>query len=222
MRPTKYTREVLEPIVKSSQSLAEVMRKLGLRATGGNHRHIKLRIRRCEIDISHFKGKISAQIQAIPERQLDELVATSTSFAQVLLKLGLADNGRPHHDLQARVRSLGLDTSHFTGRGWARGASWRTSDALERGRRKRRLKDEDVFVENSPTYAGSALIPRLLDLGWKYECVWCGVSEWRGGKLVLHLDHANGVHNDNRLVNLRLLCPNCHSQTETYSNRRRA
>ena len=86
---------------------------------------------------------------------------------------------------------------------------------------KRRLSDEQVFIENSPLYFGRSLLPRLMDLGWPYACAWCGISEWQGKPLVLHLDHANGIHNDNRLVNLRLLCPNCHSQTETYSNRRR-
>lgn len=50
-------------------------------------------------------------------------------------------------------------------------------------------------------------------------CSECGITEWRGRRLSLHLDHVNGVHNDHRLENLRLLCPNCHSQTETYGGR---
>ena len=221
MGSTKYTREMLEPIVKSSGSLAEVMRKLGLKVTGGNYRYISLRIRRSELDTSHFFGKISAQVKAIPEGKLEDLVRRCTSFAQVLLELGLPVEGRPHRDMTARVRSLGLDTSHFTGPGWSRGQTWRTNDSLARGRRKLRIRDEDVFIENSPISAGPLLTPRLLALGWSYECAWCGISEWRGTKLVLHLDHTNGIHNDNRLENLRLLCPNCHSQTATYSNRRR-
>lgn len=57
----------------------------------------------------------------------------------------------------------------------------------------------------------------ILDRGLlKYECAECAISQWRGKKLSLHLDHINGVNNDNRLENLRFLCPNCHSQTETY------
>lgn len=47
-------------------------------------------------------------------------------------------------------------------------------------------------------------------------CAECGITEWQGKTLSLHLDHINGVNNDNRLENLRLLCPNCHSLTETY------
>ncbi len=49
-----------------------------------------------------------------------------------------------------------------------------------------------------------------------YECDICHNFEWLGKKLSLHLDHINGIHNDNRLDNLRFLCPNCHSQTDTY------
>lgn len=62
---------------------------------------------------------------------------------------------------------------------------------------------------------------RLMALGRVYACEWCGLDEWRGLRLVLHVDHAHGINNDNRLPNLRFLCPNCHSQTPTYSNRRR-
>lgn len=48
------------------------------------------------------------------------------------------------------------------------------------------------------------------------SCAECGINEWMGKTLSLHLDHINGINNDNRLENLRLLCPNCHSLTETY------
>lgn len=52
-------------------------------------------------------------------------------------------------------------------------------------------------------------------------CEKCGLNdEWQGKKIVLHLEHINGNHFDNRLENLKILCPNCHSQTETYSKRK--
>jgi HNH endonuclease len=63
---------------------------------------------------------------------------------------------------------------------------------------------------------------RLIKEGLKQNCCErCGLSEWRGGALTLALHHVNGERTDNRLGNLQLLCPNCHSQTENFAGRRR-
>ena len=63
---------------------------------------------------------------------------------------------------------------------------------------------------------------RLLEAGiLKNVCDECGISEWRGKFLSVQLDHRNGIRNDHRLENLRMLCPNCHSQTETFGARNR-
>ena len=69
--------------------------------------------------------------------------------------------------------------------------------------------------------SGYKIVRRLLRLGWDYHCAECGINEWRGRPLRLHLDHINGISNDNRFENLRLVCPNCHSQTDTYCGRNR-
>jgi DNA-binding CsgD family transcriptional regulator len=100
--------------------------------------------------------------------------------------------------------------------------SWHA--AVKRGvvvARPTRLSTEQLFV------AGTArnrfhLKRRLLELGLKEErCERCGITGWRGARLVMALHHVNGDRHDNRLENLELLCPNCHSQTENLSGRNR-
>ena len=64
---------------------------------------------------------------------------------------------------------------------------------------------------------------RLISEGrLEYKCEKCGISEWLGEPLSLHLDHKNGVNNDHRIENLRFLCPNCHSQTDTYAGKNKS
>lgn len=79
---------------------------------------------------------------------------------------------------------------------------------------------EDLLVSNRPQTSRKHLKRRLLKAGLLVNtCYICGISEWLGKNLILELDHINGKNTDNRLENLRLLCPNCHSQTMTYCNK---
>lgn len=79
---------------------------------------------------------------------------------------------------------------------------------------------EDILIQNSTYLSTNNLKQKLLKNNkMKYECQNCKISEWDGKKLVLQLDHINGVSNDHRFENLRLLCPNCHSQTETFAGK---
>ncbi|MBV9285111.1 MAG: HNH endonuclease [Acidimicrobiia bacterium] len=76
---------------------------------------------------------------------------------------------------------------------------------------------ERILVENSPYTGSSKLKARLLREGLlEPRCDECGLTEWNGRPAPLELDHRNGDRRDNRLTNLRLLCPNCHAQTPTY------
>lgn len=85
-----------------------------------------------------------------------------------------------------------------------------------------RLSDQAIFCRNSLAHSRT-LKRRYIELtGDPDRCSSCSLGpRWNGDSLVLQLDHRNGVRNDNRLVNLRWLCPNCHSQTPTYCGRNR-
>lgn len=82
---------------------------------------------------------------------------------------------------------------------------------------------EEILVEKSSYLNTNNLKQKLLKLGLlENKCAECGNDgTWNGKRLALHMDHINGVHDDNRIGNLRILCPNCHSQTDTYCGKNR-
>jgi hypothetical protein len=80
---------------------------------------------------------------------------------------------------------------------------------------------EDILSGKHPQYSTSHLSKRLIREGLKeYKCECCGISDWNGMKISLELNHKNGDNSNHTLSNLELLCPNCHSQTDTYRNKR--
>lgn len=147
---------------------------------------------------------------------LDPIVQSSVSMTEVLIKLGLRPSGGNHRNVSNKIRYFGLSKEHFTGQGWTKGQTKETNESIRKGSIKLTIPDDEVFIENSSYSSGGHLAKRVLQTGREYRCVLCGIDEWGGKRLALHLDHENGIGNDNRLENLRFLCPNCHQQTETW------
>lgn len=91
----------------------------------------------------------------------------------------------------------------------------------EKGKTKPKLPLELFFIENSKT-TNQKIKNRLFEDGIRiYRCEECGIDSYNGKFLCLQLHHINGNNRDNRLENLQILCPNCHSQTENFAGKRR-
>ena len=139
---------------------------------------------------------------------LQEAVSNSESFSGVLRYLGLRQAGGTQTHIKSRVIHFGIDYSHFTGQGHMSG---KTS--------KKRKRAEEILVlreEGSRRTKTHQLRRAMQEMGIPYVCCECLVQDQYNGKpIVLEVDHINGMSWDDRLENLRFLCPNCHSQQET-------
>ena len=153
---------------------------------------------------------------------LESIVKESRSISEVARRLGIPDRGGNRKTIKSKIKQFGIDSSHFTGQAWARGQTADTSDSLGKMRTKLSYSNDEIFIQNSQYLGkGSRLALKLRSMGWDYVCQECGLSEWRGKELTLHLDHINGIPDDHGLENLRFLCPNCHQQTNTWGNKKR-
>jgi 5-methylcytosine-specific restriction endonuclease McrA len=163
---------------------------------------------------SHLRHHSNRRVSARRRWSDDELVTAVPacfSVRAVLQRLGLNATGANYKTVQATITRLGLDTSHFLGRGHLRGRSHNWSPCLPL---------DVVLVANSTYTSIPSLKRRLLAKGLlQRRCLECGLTDWRGAPLALVLDHINGDPRDHRLGNLRLLCPNCNSQTPTFAGR---
>ena len=141
------------------------------------------------------------------------LVESSVSISDLLRNAGLSVVGANSQTVNKWIAYHQIDTSHFE-LGYERAKQYNLA---------RKRPHSEIFCEGSDVR--QVILRReyakLSDI--RYECVKCGnTGEWNGSPLTLQLDHVNGVNGDNRKENLRWLCPNCHSQTETFAGRNSA
>lgn len=144
------------------------------------------------------------------DAQLVDAVATSRSFRAVAASLGISPVGDNHTTIRRHIKRLGLDTSHFmTMSEYLKGSGKIQQIPLEE-LRARFTVDSDIRA--------SRHLHRFQD---PTHCAVCGQeNRWFGKPLKLQVDHINGDRRDNRLENLRFICPNCHTQTHTFAGKR--
>jgi transposase-like protein len=230
-RARKYDWPSIREFHEAGHSAGECQRRFGISNGAWHHAVRKGVIQPRPEDVCRKpRGATRAQVKQLLDRGLTQ--------AEIAAQLGVS---RP--TVCFHMRRLGVRTRAEFGRrynwdeirafydeghsrnecmrrfGFSRNA-W--ADAVKRGRiepRPRRIPTKLMLV-NGSGYNRYHLKARLLTEGLKLaECERCGVKEWEGEPLAFELHHINGDGRDNRLENLQLLCPNCHSQTDTWGGR---
>lgn len=148
----------------------------------------------------------------VPTDELQRLLDSSDSLVDVLKQLGLDPRCGNHKTLHARVKQDGLTLSRLI--------TNRSAAITARFNGIQKVPDELVFREGVH-FCRKGIKRRLIERGFQYICSECGVGgEYNRKPLSLQLDHINGINDDNRISNLRFLCPNCHSQTDTFGTKK--
>ena len=136
----------------------------------------------------------------VTNEQLLKAIPLSTSIAGVLRTVGLkVESGGGYLRVKKLIAKHQVDISHFTGKGWNKGQTFGPTRPIE-----------DYF--GGVRITSHRLRLRLLKEGIKkHQCELCKLNKWFGDPIPLELHHVDGNRDNNRLENLQILCPNCHS-----------
>ena len=150
-------------------------------------------------------------IWSISSQEFKELVSRSNTIADILRYFGMNNKGGNHHTVKRRAKDENIDLSHIT-----------LGKNANKGKRFAPKKtNEEYFCANGTSNRSSIKSRIIRNNLIPYQCAECGLKDtWNNKKISLQLEHKNGIPNDNRLDNLCFLCPNCHSQTDTYAGKR--
>ncbi len=148
---------------------------------------------------------------------LDAAVSSSISIAEAMRKCGFTNVvGGGHTHFSKMVKKFEVSTDHLLGQRANSGAR------KKGGSKKKTAAEILVFHPDGKRNHASQLRRGLDEIGRPRQCAGCGIKDWQGKTLVLEVEHRDGDFQNDAAENLEYLCPNCHSQTETYSNYQRS
>lgn len=182
---------------------------LGL--SGLSNKAVRRRIGELDLDVSSFPTKSRSGV-IYSEEALRRVVPDCYSYSAVARAFGARPVGSVLAHIKKKILEFGISTGHFRMTSAGRPAH-------------NRMTPDQVFVVlpvGSTRRPGEDLRRMMIEVGVEHKCAICGnPGEWQGKPLTLDVDHINGEWRDNRRDNLRFLCPNCHSQTDTWRARNR-
>lgn len=157
-----------------------------------------------------YKGSFLWNLKQISIEKISLKVKESRSIRELCQRLELDLPGKGYKAWHSLFKENEIDTSHFTGKAWNGGKKYFFPGT----------NPEKILILREKKASTGGVRNALLKIGRCYICELCGIGpEWNGKKLVLQIDHRDGNRLDDRKENVRFLCPNCHSQTDTFTSK---